>query len=126
MVQECDVLLSWYPSPGRWLAWLAAVVLPAPTLHAVTKLLELLVTRLGLILFVAVLCTSYEHSELVPSDFNEQMLHLVNYIQRFIKSDTTLDHTYSMMQWQLTCPSLRVNSLTLNLYFFVLFCFVSF
>jgi hypothetical protein len=51
MVQECDVLLSWYPSPGRWLAWLAAVVLPAPTLHAVTKLLELLVTRLGLILF---------------------------------------------------------------------------
>jgi hypothetical protein len=53
---------------------LAAVVLPAPTLHAVTKLLELLVTRLGLIPFVAVLCTSYVHNELVPSDFYEQML----------------------------------------------------
>jgi hypothetical protein len=100
---------------------LAAVVLPAQPLHAVTKLLELLVTRLGLILFVAVLCTSYVHSELVPSDFYEQLLHLFNSTQWLIKSDTTLDHTYSMMQWQLTCPSLRVKPLTLNLYFFVLF-----
>jgi hypothetical protein len=63
------------------------------------------------------------HSELVPSDFYEQMLHLVNYTQWFIKSDTTLDPTYSMMQWQLTCPSLRVKPLTLNLCFFVLFLF---
>jgi hypothetical protein len=92
---------------------LAAVVLPAPSLHAVTKLLELLVTKLGLILFVAVLCTSYVHNELVPSAFHKQMLHLVYYTQWFIKSDTTLDHNYSMMQWQLTCPSLRVKPLTL-------------
>jgi hypothetical protein len=77
---------------------LAAVVLPAQPLHAVTELLELLVTKLDLIHFVAVLCTSYVHSELVPSDFDEQMLHLVNYTQWFIKSDTTLDHTYSVMQ----------------------------
>jgi hypothetical protein len=41
------------------------------------------------------------------------MLHLVYYSQWFIKSDTTLDHNYSMMQWQLTCPSLRVKPLTL-------------
>jgi hypothetical protein len=56
---------------------LAAVVLPAQGLHAMTKLLELLVTRLGLIPFVAVWCTSYVHSELVPSGFYEQMLYLI-------------------------------------------------
>jgi hypothetical protein len=92
MVQDCDVLAlvqCWKCvscSPGTphlvdCLVLLAAVVLPAQPLHAVTKLLELLVTKLGLIPFVAVLCTSYVHSELVPSDFYEQMLYLVNYTQ---------------------------------------------
>jgi hypothetical protein len=55
----------------------AAVVLPAPSLHAMTELLKLLVIKLGLIPLVAVLCTSYEHSELVPKALHEQMLHLV-------------------------------------------------
>jgi hypothetical protein len=80
------------------------MVLPAPSLHAVTKLLELLITKLGLIPLVALLCTSYVHSELVPSAFHKQMLHLVCYTPWFIKSDTTLDHNYSVMQWQFNLP----------------------
>jgi hypothetical protein len=60
---------------------LAAVVLPAQPLHAVTKLLELFVTRAWSDPCLAVLCISYVHSEFVPSDFYEQMLHLVNLTQ---------------------------------------------
>jgi hypothetical protein len=63
------------------LVLLAAVVLPTQPLHAVTELLELLVTKLDLIHSVAVLCTSFVHNELVPSDFYEQMLHLFSYSQ---------------------------------------------
>jgi hypothetical protein len=67
---KCVCCFSWYPSPGRRLALLAAVVLPAQTLHAVTKLLELLVTRAWSDPLVAVLCICLVPNGLVPSDEN--------------------------------------------------------
>jgi hypothetical protein len=51
------------------LVLLAAVVLPAQVLHAVTKLLELLVTRACSDPLVAVLCICYVHIGLVPQCF---------------------------------------------------------
>jgi hypothetical protein len=48
------------------LVLLAAVVLPTHPLHAVTKLLELLVTKLALIHYVAVLCTAMSTVNLYP------------------------------------------------------------
>jgi hypothetical protein len=48
---------------------LAAVVLPTQPLHAVTELLELLVTELGLIHSVAVLCTAMSTVNLYPVIF---------------------------------------------------------
>jgi hypothetical protein len=73
---KCVCFLPRYPSPGRWLALLAAVVLPAPTLHAVTKLLELLVTRLDLIPLFGRVVNCYVCTWLVPNDLSDQILHL--------------------------------------------------
>jgi hypothetical protein len=72
------------------LVLLAAVVLPTQPLHAVTKLLELLVTKLDLIHSVAVLCTAMSTVNLYPvslmnrcytwltllNDLSNQILHL--------------------------------------------------
>jgi hypothetical protein len=51
------------------LVLLAAVVLPTQPLHAVTKLLELLVTRAWSDPLVAVLCTAMCTMTLYPNDF---------------------------------------------------------
>jgi hypothetical protein len=51
------------------LVLLATVVLPTQPLHAVTVLLELLVTKLGLIHSVAVLCTAMGTVNLYPVPF---------------------------------------------------------
>jgi hypothetical protein len=48
------------------LVLLATVVLPTQPLHAVTVLLELLVTKFDLILFVTVLCSAVGTVNLYP------------------------------------------------------------
>jgi hypothetical protein len=85
------------------LVLLAAVVLPAQGLHAMTKLLELLVTRAWSDPCLDVLWTAMCTMTLYPSDF-------------WLRTDATLGQTYSVMQWQINCPSLRVTPLTPNLY----------
>jgi hypothetical protein len=57
------------PHQDDCLVLLAAVVLPAQGLHAMTKLLELLVTRARSDPLVAVLCTAMCTMILYPSDF---------------------------------------------------------
>jgi hypothetical protein len=88
---KCVCCFSWYPSPGRRLALLAAVVLPAQTLHAVTKLLELLVTRLDLIPLWPCCAFAWYPMALYP----------------VMRTYTKLDYLYSMMQWQYNCQSLK-------------------
>jgi hypothetical protein len=104
-VVQCETCEHCSPGTTPWSsAWhlLAAVVLPAQASHAVTKLLvSCLSPWLDLIL-------AWPCCELL-------CVHLTC-TQWFIRSDTTLGHTYSVMQWQIICPSLRVKPLTLNLY----------
>jgi hypothetical protein len=112
----CPVLVewadssSWCSSPGRLLGVAGSCGAASTTFACSDKAPWAACHQAWSDPCLAVLCISYVHSELVPSDFYEQMLHLVNYTQWFIKSDTTLDHSYSVMKWQLNCPSLRVKT----------------
>jgi hypothetical protein len=63
-------LLSWWSSSSRQLVCSAAVVLTAQVFHAVTKLLELLVTRAWSDPLMAVLCICLVPNGFVPSDEN--------------------------------------------------------
>jgi hypothetical protein len=84
------------------LVLLAAVVLPAQALHAVTKLLvSYLSPWLDLI-------PAWPCCELL-------CVHLT-YTPVVLKNRYYTWSINSMMQWQIICPSLRVKPLTLNLY----------
>jgi hypothetical protein len=121
----CPVLVewaasSWCSSSGRLLALLAAVVLPAQASHAVTKLL---VSCLSAVCELASLSLVWSYSGRAVKLL---CAHLICTPVVF-KNRCYTWSINSMMQWQSNCQSLRVQTLTSNLFLCLfLICFAGY